>query len=279
MSVWEKRTDIPQEYFELKDHLKEIFQKRFDEKKSQSKKEQEEYERQEQEKIEKYGQALFTRNKDLIDKFLDIAERKVSTIDDYGDENWGILPNEIEVCIKKITEKEGLAIDWQAHRKAKKRGYFSYSSETLPDEYYWLQDKLEELFRAYHAEQSYKATDITEVNGLSGVEFETWISKLLKENGYDDVRGTSTTGDQGADLIAKRDGKTIVIQAKRYNGSVGNKAVQEVISALSFYKGDEGWVVTNSSFTPSAKALAHKANIRLIDGKDLEKGIELFSNE
>jgi Restriction endonuclease len=65
------------------------------------------------------------------------------------------------------------------------------------------------------------------------------------------------TGDQGADLIAKKNGRTIIIQAKCYQGTVGNKAVQEVISALAYYGGDEGWVVTNSFFTPSAKALAH----------------------
>ena len=55
-----------------------------------------------------------------------------------------------------------------------------------------------------------------------------------------------------------------------YQGTVGNKAVQEVISTLGFYGGDEGWVVTNSTFTPSAKALAHKTGIKLIDGNDLE---------
>ncbi len=69
---------------------------------------------------------------------------------------------------------------------------------------------------------------------------------------------------QGADLIAKKDGKTIIIQAKRYQGAVGNKAVQEVISALAYFGGDEGWVVTNSSFTRSARSLAKKANIRLV---------------
>jgi len=38
---------------------------------------------------------------------------------------------------------------------------------------------------------------------------------------------------------------------------------------VHFYGGDEGWVVTNSTFTPSAKALAQKSNIRLIDSKSL----------
>jgi restriction system protein len=49
--------------------------------------------------------------------------------------------------------------------------------------------------------------------------------------------------------------------------------VQEVISAVAYYGGDEGWVVTNSSFTPSARALAQKSNVRLIDGQRLKQGL------
>jgi restriction system protein len=69
---------------------------------------------------------------------------------------------------------------------------------------------------------------------LSGKEFETYLARLLKQNGFEDIRGTAATGDQGADLIAKKAGRTIVVQAKRYQGSVGNKAVQEVVAAVKF---------------------------------------------
>jgi restriction system protein len=109
------------------------------------------------------------------------------------------------------------------------------------------------------------------VDGLSGVEFETWVAKLFSEKGFQ-VHGTPATGDQGADLIANKDGKSIVIQAKRYKGKVGNRAVQEVLSAVAYYGGNEGWVVTTASFTPSAKALAQKTRVRLIDGKMLKDG-------
>jgi len=49
---------------------------------------------------------------------------------------------------------------------------------------------------------------------------------------------------------------------------------QEVISALSCYGGDEG---TNSTFTPSAIALAQKAHIRLVNGTDLRTAFESMS--
>ena len=72
------------------------------------------------------------------------------------------------------------------------------------------------------------------------------------------VSATAATGDQGADIIARKGERNIIIQAKRYSGAVGNKAVQEVVGAILFYGGTEGCVVTNSTFTPAARALAEK---------------------
>ena len=208
--------------------------------------------RQVQARQEMRGQELFEANKDLIEKFFEIAERKVSIIDDYGDENWDALSKEIEVCRIKIYKRNGE--DSGGWKDA------------------WVSAKLDEAFREYHQAQKEKPSNGTEFKNLSrrdGRDFETLISKNLQENGFD-VRGTPATGDQGADLIAKKDGRTIIIQAKRYQGAVGNKAVQEVIGAVHFYGGDEGWVITTSTFTPSAKALAQRSNIRLIDGRMLE---------
>lgn len=103
-----------------------------------------------------------------------------------------------------------------------------------------------------------------------GTDFEVYIAKLLKETGFESVAGTPATGDQGADLIGRRNGKVIAIQTKGYAGAVGNGAVQEIVGALKFYNADEGWVVTNSTFTSAARSLAQANNIRLIDGYDLK---------
>ena len=37
-----------------------------------------------------------TRHRELMERFLEITERKVSFLDDYGDENWNALSQEIE---------------------------------------------------------------------------------------------------------------------------------------------------------------------------------------
>ena len=65
--------------------------------------------------------------------------------------------------------------------------------------------------------------------------------------------------------MLNKDGKKIVVQAKRYSKDVGIKAVQEVIGAKSYYNADEAWVVSNRYFTKAAKDLAQKGNVLLVD--------------
>jgi restriction endonuclease Mrr len=212
------------------------------------------------------GQSLADRNQDIIAKFLDIAERKVSLLDDYGDENWTALHDEIDVCLRKIAEREGLTAKWNRWLKGKKKGRSPFPP---PAEYEWIRERLEQMFYRFHKLSASIVRDESIVHDLSGEEFETHIAKLLRSYGFE-VLGTPRTGDQGADLIAMKNGNKIVIQAKRYQGSVGNGAVQEVIGAVKFYGTHEGWVVTNSTFTPSAKALAQRSNIKLVDGHTLQ---------
>lgn len=199
----------------------------------------------------------------LVDKFLDITERKVSLLDDYGDENWDALPKELEEVLLKIArdDNDGIddieAIKYLYGFKNKDVFLHLHGKSHLREKYLLRKSNLESEFRSYH-ESREGQTNPPDFADLSGIDFETYLAKLLSEHGFEDIRGTSATGDQGADLIAKRNGKTIVIQAKRYQGSVGNRAVQEVAGAIKFYGADEGWVITSGTFTSSAKALAQK---------------------
>jgi hypothetical protein len=260
LSRWQARPDIPPEYLELKDYLIQLFSEKNELLLSEKRIAEENKENSRQESIANERHKLLERSRDLIDKFLEIAERKVSVFDEYGDENWDALPKEIELCIKKISERE-------SSRNGKQTDIIS--AFEYRETQNWLRDKLNSLFQEYHKEQTSKEAESHNLNDMSGVEFESWVVKILRDNGFDDVRGTPATGDQGADIITNKDGKKIIIQAKRYKGVVGNKAVQQIISAIQYYGGDEGWVITNSRFTSSARSLAQKANIKLIDGKAL----------
>jgi restriction system protein len=102
----------------------------------------------------------------------------------------------------------------------------------------------------------------------SGVEYEQYCARLLTEAGWE-ARTTKTTGDQGGDIIATKDGTTIIIQCKKYSVPVGNAAVQQVHAALSFYKANKAAVVSNAIYTPSAKQLAGTTGVLLLHHNDL----------
>lgn len=113
-----------------------------------------------------------------------------------------------------------------------------------------------------------RKSGIREVDKMTGEDFERFLGELFKRRGFK-VSYTATSGDYGADLILK-DGKDIIaVQAKRYSGTVGVKAVQEIIGAVKMYEATEAWVVTNSHFTRQAEKLADINDVYLIDRDEL----------
>lgn len=110
--------------------------------------------------------------------------------------------------------------------------------------------------------------DNINVDSLSGEEFERYCVEIIKNSpnyaGYN-IYTTKTTGDFGADIIVSNNVDKICIQCKRYHGIVGVKAVQEVISSKAIYDANKACVMTNSSFSKSAKELADAAGVELID--------------
>ncbi|RUL51918.1 restriction endonuclease [Lysinibacillus antri] len=119
------------------------------------------------------------------------------------------------------------------------------------------------------------STTIHEVDLMNGIEFENFINDLFKKMGYDS-EVTKASGDQGIDIITKKNGKSFGIQAKCYSNVVSNKAVQEVVAGLNYYKLDQGIVITNNKFTKSAEDLARANNILLWDREILKDKINTF---
>lgn len=97
----------------------------------------------------------------------------------------------------------------------------------------------------------------------TGVEYEQYCVLKLKESGWSAIT-TPASGDQGADIIADREGVRIAFQCKLYSQSVGNKAVQEILSGMAYYATRFGVVVTNADFTASAKSAAEASGVLLI---------------
>lgn len=94
-------------------------------------------------------------------------------------------------------------------------------------------------------------------------KFEYLFSQHLNKLGWE-ANTTKASGDQGADVVAEKNGLRLVAQCKLYSSPVGNSAVQEVFSAKEFYKADIAVVVTNNNFTKSAKQLAESTGVFLI---------------
>lgn len=112
--------------------------------------------------------------------------------------------------------------------------------------------------------------DFSRIDAMSGVEFEDFISELLKRNGFHEVRTTKATGDYGVDVIAKKNGKTWVFQCKCFAKNVGLKPIQEVCAGARKYGADYAVAVTNRYFTPNAHELARDADVMLWDRDTLK---------
>ena len=154
---------------------------------------------------------------------------------------------------------------------------FNFTCEA--DEVKELIEKIKEEIELEEFEQNLgtppqkQKIEIGDFTQLNGYEFEEYLKNLFELLGYTAVQ-TPSSGDQGADLILSKDDEKIVVQAKKYDGKVSNKAVQEIAAAKNYYNTDRAMVVTNSSFTKSAIELAFSNDVELWDGRKLKNVIE-----
>ena len=111
---------------------------------------------------------------------------------------------------------------------------------------------------------------LKKVDKLSGRAFEKYLRVQFKHLGYR-VRLTDYSHDYGADLIVKKRGEKIVVQAKRYEKNEGIAAVQEAVGSVAYYDADRAMVVTNSNFTKSARNLAKQNEVELWGREEIQK--------
>lgn len=112
-------------------------------------------------------------------------------------------------------------------------------------------------------------------DGMDGIEYEHFCASLLRDLGWD-ASVSQASGDQGIDIKASKNGITVAIQCKKYSSPVGNKAVQEVLGGMGFVGADFAAVVTNASFTRSARQLAAATDTILLHHERLAELDELL---
>ncbi|MFK5890006.1 MAG: restriction endonuclease [Flavobacteriaceae bacterium] len=226
-------------------------------------------------KINEFKNELIDEIKPHINT-LDLKSNQLVYKDDYGDvvlKDWikerdDFVNRKLDFIFEKIIEECKNELDILFD-------FNSYPRYGLRSEvhYYFENHIFSQICELIDAMIQQTGTDVdyyitTEVNLSDPILFEESISGIFRNSGWNS-RKTKSTGDQGADVIAKKEDNTCVVQCKLYSSPVGNKAVQEVYSAKNFYQGNIAVVVTNSSFTKSAKQLANSTNVILLHYKQL----------
>lgn len=119
----------------------------------------------------------------------------------------------------------------------------------------------------YHENKRYTRKDLLD---LSSREFEEFSASYIESLGFETTL-TKQTGDGGFDVIAFRNGRTILIECKRYKKPVGVKIVREFHSVVTTKKADVGYIFATSEFTKPAREYARstKYKIRCIGVKRL----------
>ena len=141
-----------------------------------------------------------------------------------------------------------------------------FTKNVIKNEYISMEqfNKIYDIVSNRHKDEKEQTT----IDLKTGVDFEHYIENILKDADFDVIR-TPTTGDQGVDLIAEKEGTKIAIQCKFYSKPVGNKAVQEVVAGATYYDCNVGCVVSNNTYTPAARKLANTSHVILVSDKNI----------
>lgn len=131
-----------------------------------------------------------------------------------------------------------------------------------------------ECYMAHRERTWLRGLGIQDIDKLSGREFEKFLEVHFQDRGYA-VERTSYVGDWGADLVLHKDGQHTVVQAKRYKGRVGVKAVQEVCAAKGKYRCSKAMVITNSTYTRAAEELAYANGVELWGRRELLRALRM----
>ena len=114
--------------------------------------------------------------------------------------------------------------------------------------------------------------EILSLDTLEGSDYERAIVALLEARGYVDVTPPDETSF-GADLLARKNDLTFAVRVKRSIGHIDHQTVQEVLGGAAYTGADRAIVIANASFSRSAKELAERAAVELIDRETLKRWV------
>lgn len=114
---------------------------------------------------------------------------------------------------------------------------------------------------------------------LTPRDFETVVVRLFEAFGFT-VELTQETWDGGIDCVAidKRPivGGKILVQAKRFSGTVAASAVRDLYGLVIDQRASKGVIVTTGTFGPTSRTFAANKPLELIDGGELNALVQQF---
>lgn len=114
--------------------------------------------------------------------------------------------------------------------------------------------------------------------GPSGFPFEQFLAEVLRGHGWNARTGVALTGrcaPHEVDVIAEKAGRRVGIEAKFHNEAGGKTDIKDALYVKARYEDlraspdrgsrvDEGWLVTNTTFTRNAIRYAQCSNLTLL---------------
>jgi restriction system protein len=98
--------------------------------------------------------------------------------------------------------------------------------------------------------------------------FEENCAAMFRSSGFE-VRLADASGHTGGDFLAMFMDARLVVQCSRSCSAAGRQAVQEAAEARRFYDAQSAMVISPQGFTASARQLARRAAVMLVDARDL----------
>ena len=105
---------------------------------------------------------------------------------------------------------------------------------------------------------------------MDGVGFEQELGGLFRSMGYS-VERTPTSGDQGVDLVLRKNGVTIVVQCKAHKNVVGPAVVRELFGSMVAFRAKAAILACTGGFTKGVHEFVKGKPISLLDASAIAR--------
>jgi restriction system protein len=115
-----------------------------------------------------------------------------------------------------------------------------------------------------------RQTGLDSLRELPWKRFEDLLGEVYRRHGYKVTETLGGGADGGVDLMLRKDGKTTVVQCKRWRGKpVPVQTVRELYGVMTDRRADAAKLVATTNFTSEAATFARGKPIQLVDSHAL----------